>query len=317
MKPILAAAGVFVCAALFAAGAADARPRPSKAAPPTLEGMWFVNFILPVEATPKTPRLVVTEAEARTLAVTLADDIAKDFTAQLDPEIPMLIRQVDGLALVRGQRRTRAVVLPADGRLPYTAAARKEAEGPPPTPSYDNPEQGSSAERCLVGSGQPPLNAFTYDSALQILVTRTAVVLHIEYGDDVRVVPITDRHGPEILHGRLGDSIGHWEGKTLVIETVGQPDADRVHFYPVLIVPGAATVIERLTPVSDKELLYQFTVVDPAVYTAPWLGEFSWYRTKKPIYEHACHEGNYSFPNTLAAARYSEKLAAGAVKSAH
>src|SRR6185436_1440247 len=110
--------------------------------------------------------------------------------------------------------------------------------------------------------------------------------------------------------------IGHFEGETLVIETVGLPDADRVHIGPVLIVPGEATVIERLTPISDKELLYQFTIVDPKVYAAPWLGEFSWFRTNKRMYESACHEGNYSLPNILAGARHEEALARAAVTAA-
>jgi hypothetical protein len=94
---------------------------------------------------------------------------------------------------------------------------------------------------------------------------------------------------------------------------VGQPDADRDRIAPFLIVSGEATVIERLTPISSRELLYQFTVVDPKVYTAPWLGEFSWFRTAKPMYEHACHEGNYSLPNVLAGARHEEAVAKAAV----
>ena len=90
------------------------------------------------------------------------------------------------------------------------------------------------------------------------------------------------------------------------------PDSDRIRLAPTLIVPGEATVIERLTPVSDRELLYQFTVVDPKVYAAPWLAEFSWFRTDKPMYEHACHEGNYSLPNVLAGARHEEAVAKAA-----
>ena len=136
-------------------------------------------------------------------------------------------------------------------------------------------------------------------------------MIHAEYGDDGRIVPLTKTHAPRVTWSRMGDSIGHWEGDTLVIETVGQPDADRVHIAPTLIVPGDATVIERLTPISDRELLYQFTVVDPKTYAAPWLGEFSWFRTDKLMYEHACHEGNYSLPNILAGARHEEAVAAG------
>lgn len=93
---------------------------------------------------------------------------------------------------------------------------------------------------------------------------------------------------------------------------MGLPDADRIHVAPTLIVPGDATVIERLTPISDRELLYQFTIVDPKVYAGPWLGEFSWFRTDKQMYEHACHEGNHSLTNILAGARYEESVARAA-----
>src|SRR5437763_1466466 len=83
-----------------------------------------------------------------------------------------------------------------------------------------------------------------------ILPLPDKIVLHTEYGDDIRVVPITDKHAPRALWTRLGDSIGRWEGATLVIETVGMPDADSFRIGPVMLVPGEATVIERLTPIS-------------------------------------------------------------------
>jgi hypothetical protein len=300
------AAGVLAC--LVAGGSAAAAGRRPATPRPSLDGLWFVNFIVPLEATPQTPRLVVTEAEAKTLASVVGRQIADQFDRMLDPEMPVLVSHSDGLPIVRGHRRTRAVVLPANGRLPYTAAARKEAETPPPDTPTDNPEDRSSAERCLA-QAQPPLNTFTFDDEMRILVTRDHVVIYTEYGEEVRIVPITDRHGPKALYGRLGDSIGRWEGRTLVIETIGMPDADRDRFFPVMIVPGEAKVIERLTAISDRELLYQFTVIDPKTYTAPWLGEFSWFRTSKPIYESACHEGNYGLPNILAGARHEEAVA--------
>lgn len=310
------AAGLLACAACIASSA-ESQPRraaTSARAQPTIEGSWRVNFILPMEATPGAPNLVVSEAEAKAVAAIAGAALSDEFAKDLDPELPMLVTQSDGLAIVRGQRRTRAVVLPADGKLPYTAAARKELAAPPASGSLDNPEQRPNAERCLVGQGQPPLSSFALDSQIEIVRTRDHVVIHIEYGDDVRIVPLGKAHGPELLRSRLGDSVAHWEGKTLVIETVGMPDADRVHIAPTLIVPGDATVIERLTPISDRELLYQFTVVDPKTYAAPWLGEFSWFRTDKPMYEHACHEGNYSLPNILAGARHEEAAAKAAAR---
>jgi len=311
---IMLAASLLACAASIA-GTAEGQPRErtsSTRATPSIEGNWRVNFILPMEATPTTPQLVVSESDAKAVAAVAGAALADEFAKTLDPELPMLVAHSDGLAIVRGQRRTRAVVQPADGKLPYTAAARKEAAGPPPDGSSDNPEQRPNAERCLVGQGQAPLSSFALDSHIQIVRTRDHVVIHSEYGDDVRIVPLNNAHAPKVLWSRLGDSIGHWEGRTLVIETFGLPDADRVRLAPTLLVPGEATVIERLTPISDRELLYQFTVVDSKTYAAPWLGEFSWFRTDKPMYESACHEGNYSLPNVLAGARHEEAVAKSA-----
>ena len=297
------------------AGSAGAQPRPQAVAhsvKPSIEGDWRANFVLPMEATPGTPRLVVSEEEAKSVVAVAGKALSDEFAADLDPELPMLVTQSDGLATVRGQRRTRAVVLPADGRIPYTPAARRELAGPSPKTPRDNPEERPNAERCLVGQGQPPLSSFLLDSHMHILRTRDHVVIHVEYGDDVRIIPLTKTHAPKVLWSRLGDSIAHWERETLVIETIGMPDADRFHVAPNLIVPGDATVVERLTPISARELLYQFTIIDPKTFTAPWLGEFSWFRTDLRMYEHACHEGNYSLPNILAGARYEEAVARAA-----
>jgi len=306
------AASLFACIA----GSAEAQPRSQAgraAAQRGIEGIWAVNFILPMEATPTTPQLIVSEEEAKAVAAVAGAALADEFAKTLDPELPLLVEKSDGLPIVRGQRRTRAVVQPANGRLPYTDAARKEVESPPPAGSYDNPEQRPNAERCLVGQGQAPLSSFALDSQVQIIPTRDHVAIHSEYGDDVRIVPLNREHAPRVLWSRLGDSIGHWEGDTLVIETVGMPDGDRIRLAPTLIVSGDAKVVERFTPISDRELLYQFTVIDPKTFAGPWLGEFSWFRTKKPMYEHACHEGNYSLPNILAGARAEERAAAAAL----
>jgi hypothetical protein len=311
MKTTFAAALCWALTLGWTAGA-DAAPRAAK---PSIEGVWAANFVLTIEAPAQgVPPLVVPDAEAKAVARAQAQAIKNQF-GPLDPEVPYLMDGVDGLPLVRGERRSRLVVEPADGRLPYTPEVRKALaalRGPPD--SYDNPEQRPNLERCLAGVGQAPISTLAFASNLQIVRLKDAVVIHTEYGDEVRIAPITDKHRPKVLWGRLGDSIAHWEGATLVVETVGLPDADRFRLQPTFVVSGEATVVERFTAVSDDELLYQFTVIDPKVYAAPWLAEFSWYRTDKPMYEHACHEGNYSLPNILAGARHqeAEKVAAAA-----
>lgn len=285
-------------------------PRTSYGAP-SIEGMWTTNFILPMEASARTPTLTLPEKDAKAMADLLAGEIAASFDAQLDPEVPVNIKNTSGLAVVRGERRTRAVVLPADGRLPYTPEARKETvTGGPST--YDNYEERPNWERCITNLGLPPITFMGSTNIRHIVQTSTHVVLRTEYGDEVRVIPFTATHRPKELHTALGDSIARWDGDTLVIETIGLPNKDRKRaFGNNLLVPGASTVIERLTRVSDTEVVYQFSVVDPTVYHAPWMAEYSIYKSDHQNYEHACHEGNYSLPNILRGARVLEARKAG------
>jgi hypothetical protein len=222
-----------------------------------------------------------------------------------------------GLGVVRGQRRTRQVVQPADGKLPLTPRARARTEfidrilrtsADPPLPTA-NPEERPSWERCIVGQGQPPIAVTTDLNPRQILQTRDAVVILTEYGPDLRIVPFSDYHGPPEQTPPTGDSIAHWEGDTLVVETVRLPAKDMIRPFPTLLVSAKATVVERYTRLSDTELLYQYTVKDPEVFAGPWLAEYSLTRTHQPILEFACHEGNYSLPNILAGARQQERQA--------
>jgi len=131
-------------------------------------------------------------------------------------------------------------------------------------------------------------------------------VIHTEYGDEARIIPLAAEHKPKALHTPLGDSIARWEGETLVVETIGLPANDRVRFFSNLVVPEHATVIERFTRVAENELLYQYTVEEPSTYTAPWLAEYSLYQTSQRMFEHACHEGNHSLPNILLAQRMKD-----------
>ena len=306
----LACAAAGLCALLLAPAPADAAARGHDAAPrtaegrPSLEGVWASNALLVLEATPKTPDLVVPEAEAKVLAAAAAELQAGGFERGLDPEAPAMLRALDGFPVVRGQRRTRLVIEPADGKLPYTAQARRQLRGAPD--SYDNPENRPVAERCLAEVGPPPMTTLNYANRLRIVQTRDHLVLHTEYGDEVRIVPFAAAHGPGVITSQLGDSIARWEGDTLVIETVGLSPLNQHRLFPTLLVPAGATVIERLTRASKDELDYQFTILDPQSFSRPWLGEFSWRRTDQPTFEHACHEGNYSLPNILAGARHDE-----------
>jgi hypothetical protein len=315
--------GLILAAAVIVFGgstaAADYHAPHNAAGQPDLEGVWSTHFFLPLEASADAPSLTLPEAEAAAYARKLAAERSGLAAFSQDPEIAEIAGNPDrsDLALVRGQRRTRQIVEPADGKLPLTPRARgtlRAIEGfmrtvsEPPFPK-DGPEQRPNWERCLVGQGQPPIAILSDINPRQIVQTRDAVVILAEYGPDLRIIPFTDRHGPALQATTLGDSIARWEGDTLVVETVGLPAKDAIRPFPILFVPPSAKVIERFTRLSATELLYQYTVVDPTTYTGPWLAEYSLYATPKPIYEFACHEGNYSLPNILAGARAAEAAA--------
>jgi len=272
---------------------------------PSLEGVWGSNWVLPLEASSRVPMLVLPEEVAQGYAAAYAKGVGDALDRQLDPEVPETMRNVEGLPLVRGERRARAVVIPANGMLPYTAKARAESERGQPGGGYNNPEERPNWERCVRSLGQPPLYPIG-NTPRQIIQRPDKVIIFTEYGGEARIIPFSDTHKPKMFWDLLGDAIAHWEGNTLVIETIGLPEADRVRLFPSFVVSGKATVIERYTRLGMDELLYQFTVIDPDVYTEPWLAEYSIYPIEGGIYEHACHEGNYAMNNILLGARIAD-----------
>ena len=314
---------ILIATALLMSGsaaAADYHAPRNALGQPDLQGVWNTHFVLPMEARPDMPSLTLPEAEAAAFARKLNDEAGKLAIFAQDPEVAEIRADPSrsDLAIVRGQRRTRQVVQPADGMMPLTRGARGQlrfieqalrTQTEPPFPT-DGPELRPNWERCVVGWGQPPIAATGDINPRQIVQTRDAVVVLTEYGPDLRIIPFTDKHGPLLQASALGDAIAHWEGETLVIETIGLPAKDALRPFPTFFVPATAKVIERYTRVSPTELLYQYTVVDPSIYAAPWLAEYSLFRTPKALYEFACHEGNYSLPNILAGARAQERLSA-------
>jgi len=275
---------------------------------PDLQGVWTSNFMTILEGQPGVP-LVLPEKEAQVFVDHAVEGFADRTSRGLDPELPEIAKATEGLPIVRGERRTRTVVLPADGVLPYTAEARKESKAGPVTKRYDNPEERPAWERCLVGLAVPPVTNVGAGSLNPRQIFQTSaqqVIIHSEYGDEARIIPFTNTHKPEVLHTALGDSISRWEGDTLVIETIGLPEVDRVRLVSNLVVTKNAKVIERYTRLSDNELLYQYTVEDPAIYTAPWYAEYSLYRTDQRMFESSCHEGNYSLANILKGGRVAD-----------
>ena len=202
--------------------------------------------------------------------------------------------------------RTALIADPPDGRLPAltpeaekrraegAAARRRRAEGP---------EDRSLSERC-ISFGVPRLGA-GYNSYYEFVQTRDYVVIHMETIHDARVIPLDGRpHLPSNLHLLHGDSRGHWEGDTLVVETTNFSSKSNVQ--------GASEnvrIIERFTRVGLTTINYEITASDPATWTKPWTAMIPLKGTSDLIYEYACHEGNSGLAGILAGARAEEKFA--------
>ena len=213
-------------------------------------------------------------------------------------------------------RRTSILFDPPNGRLPeptaeareYVAAQREwRAEH-----GYDSARNRPLAERCVIWPHEgPPTIPVGYNSNFQIMQTDEHVVVLIEMLHDARIIPLTDTPAlPERVPQWLGDSQGHWEGDTLVVETTSFRGDTSIWSTGGVPVSTDALITERFTLTSDDSILYEFTVDDPANWTQPWSGEYSMARIDGPMFEYACHEGNYGLVNTLSGRRYEERRAA-------
>jgi hypothetical protein len=211
---------------------------------------------------------------------------------------------------VVGSRRTSLIVDPPDGRIPplspegqrKSADRRAAARTHGPADSYEN---RSLQERCIT-RGLPEVTLpGPYNNNLQIVQTPAYIMLQTEMIHDARIVPMDGRpHGDPGVRSWMGDSRGRWEGDTLVIDTINF--IDRTNFR------GAGAnlhLVERLTRVDADTIEYRFTVEDPTTWTRPWTVSYPIVKTNGPIYEFACHEGNYGLRDILTGARYEEKLA--------
>jgi len=218
---------------------------------------------------------------------------------------------------VNGQFRTSIVTTP-DGQIPPSRSGNPTGrrasytleEGSSYLGSFDSYETRPEGERCITfaRNAPPPMlpNGY-YNNNYQIQQSPNEVVIVAEGIHDARIVRLNATHRTDGLRPRLGDSIGHYEGNSLVVETTNLPQAN--NFY------GAwkdLKVTEWFTRVSPTRIKYRFQVEDPGVWDKPWGGEYEFYPLKGQLYEYACHEGNYALPAILAGARRQEQEAAAA-----
>jgi len=306
------------------AAAAWTVPRTSYGAP-DLEGIWTNATITTLERPDGIDSLLLTPEEAERLERERAD-FYSDYdqpTAAQDEALPagedpggyntFWMDEGQKLAVVRGEIRSSLIVDPEDGEIPYRLWARLEMLVRfSRFMSVDDPEQRPLGERCIVGfgsTGGPPMLPVLYNNNYQIVQTPDHVAIIVEMNHDARIVRIGGEHPAPHVRTWLGDSVGHWEGDTLVVETTNfHPGQDlRVAIKHALYTSENLMVVERFTRVSPDEMLYGFTMHDPEIYSQPWRAEIPMRRAPGPLYEYACHEGNYALPNILAGARAEER----------
>jgi hypothetical protein len=202
-------------------------------------------------------------------------------------------------------RRTSLIVDPPDGRIPFTDAARRRVADMrlrSDSGLGDSYADRPLADRCLQGfNSGPPMTPGAYNNNVEIVQSPGVVVIVNEMVHNARVIP-TDGRPHTTLRQWSGDSRGRWDGDTLVVETI--------NFRRETSLQGSTAntrLVERFTRVDAQTLKYEFTVTDPAAYTRPWTAMMPLTRVREPIFEYACHEGNYSLRNILAGAREQER----------
>ena len=288
---------------------------------PDLQGVWNFSTATPMER-PKElagkETLTVEEAAEweQQLAVQRAGLESELEDAPLEARVGYSLRiwfeWGDSLA----EQRTSLVVDPPNGRIPAVrpeVEARRELRRILRGRHAHGPEDRGISERCLLGfNSGPPMTPSAYNNNVQLFQTADHVVLLNEMVHNARIIPLDGRsHLPPHLRQWVGDSRASWDGDTLVVETR--------NFLGETSLNGSSAnlrLVERFTRVDADTLLYAFTVSDPTSWTGPWTAHVPMTRTDEPLYEYACHEGNYSMPSSLTGARAMEAREAAAADGA-
>jgi len=282
---------------------------------PDLQGFWTNNTYSSLER----PQGVNKEFYTREEALELEKKAAASETEQTVPgTVADVHYDFTQFGLDRNQSahavnlRTSLIVDPPDGRLPALTPegqkrAAERAELAKRVGRWDSAQSNELDDRCMifVGAGAPMMPA-GYNANYQIVQSPGYVMILFEQNHDVRIIPIDSRpHIARDIRQWIGDSRGHWEGDTLVIETT--------NFNGKIPLRGSSEnmrVVERFTRTDADTIQYKFTVEDESTWVRPWTAEIPMKKTIGPLFEHACHEGNYGLLNTLVGARLEEKRAA-------
>jgi hypothetical protein len=309
-------------AAASAQGGAKYEP-PRTAGRPDLQGAWSTATATPLERPDGYPLVISAEQAAQIEGGTLFNQRMKTQADYVDPKegapekgkpLPPVgnydVAYTDPgsrVISIGGELRSSWVVYPENGRIPeLTEAGRKVRDAGPRQrgTGYGNPEERGLGERCLLLSGGPPLRSGLYNNNVQIVQTPEHVMLMMEMVHDVRIARVDGAHATNGLERWMGDSIARWDGDTLVIETTGIHPEQRVDR---TLLSAKAKVTERFTRISDRQIRYQVEIDDPTVYTSVWRMETALNRLDEPMFEYACHEGNYGLYNILSGGRQNDR----------
>jgi hypothetical protein len=295
---------------------------PISAQHPSLEGIWnsasLTPFQRPVELGAKE---FYTEQEATVYEKNKAQEVNRD--RRDGGQEADIARAYNELFFDRGTklartRRTSMIIDPPDGRVPpMTPEARKKFQAIQEkfaAHPADGPEDRPLPDRCLMFSQSgPPMIPGNYNDLYQIVQTPEYISILAEMGNQARVIPLDgSAHLPQNVQEWMGDSRGHWEGNTLVVETTNFRIGDRSRFGVQYegMTDKNLHITERFTRTSPDSILYRATIDDPTVYTKPWTMEVSLEKSEGPVFEFACHEGNRGLAGVLAGERAQERRAA-------
>ena len=211
---------------------------------------------------------------------------------------------------INGEYRTSIVIDPPNGQIPFAENwrgkdFRSQLRAMQGVNEYDGPELRPLGERCLLSFGSssgPPMMPVMYNNNYQIVQTAGYVMILVEMAHDARIIRMNDEHRSDYPKW-MGDSVGRWEGDTLVVETIGMHPFQSFQGYTENV-----HITERFDLIGANKIRYNFTIDDPAVYSRPWTGEVAMNRRPDgdQMFEYACHEGNYAFPGILGGARRLE-----------
>ena len=292
MKQLLATGLVLAASASLAEPYRPARLEDGQV---DLQGVWNLANLTPLERLSGFDSLVISREQADAIEERISGMRRNQLTGAAAEQFDE-VRRVEP---IDGQWHSSVIVEPPDGRIPGNAKFHEQTASyrARSTVSADGPEDRPPAERCLSSpASTPPMLSVPTLNLHQIVQTPDVVLIQSEWNRDARIVRMKAQHNPAALASWLGDSVGWWEGDTLVVETRHFAAASQVRYTAGIhfLVSPEAVVTERFARIADDELSYEFTVADPTWYTTTWKGRNHLRRSREPIYEFACHEGNYA-----------------------